>query len=52
MKVTESSKYVVRYEGRAITYGATRKNAHNTRKMLGQGYSVWNRVTRRESFDD
>jgi hypothetical protein len=52
MKLTESTKYNVRFEGRAITQGATRKNAHNLRAKLGQGYVVWNRRTRRESLND
>ena len=49
MKITSSTKYIVRHGGRAITHGATRENAHRLGARLGEGYEVWNRVTRRRS---
>lgn len=51
MKITESSKYVVkdRANGKAITNGANRTNAHAVRRHLGDRFYVFNRITRRES---
>jgi hypothetical protein len=51
VKITESTKYVVkdRANHRAITNGASRTNAHAVRRLLGDRFYVFNRITKRES---
>jgi len=44
-----AEKYEVRFEGRAITRRTRRQYAHALRNLLGPGYEVWNRYTRRPS---
>lgn len=53
MRVTNSTKYLVLEvsTNRAITNGATRENSHATARLLGIGFYVYNRVTRRRSND-
>lgn len=53
MKITNSSKYLVQEvsTNRAITNGANRRDAHATARLLGPGFYVYNRVTRRRSGD-
>lgn len=49
VKLTEGSKYNVLYDSQAVTQGTNRKCAHAVKELLGSGYVVWNRYTRRES---
>lgn len=53
MKITQSTKYLVREvsSNRAVTNGANRRDAHAVVRLLGAGFYVYNRVTRRRSND-
>lgn len=50
MKIPDSAKYVVRDTDHGhTTHGSRKQYAHAVKAMLGEGYYVWNRYTKRES---
>ena len=49
-RLPDSIKYTVRAaSGETLTHGATRKDAFAVRDLLGEGFWVFNRFTRKES---